>query len=460
MTANDGAGPYDGDNGPNALQNFPVLSVAASGGGTTVFGSLRTTAGATATIEFFATPAADADPTGYGEARTYLGAVTITDGGAGDVDGLANGIIPISATFPTSVAIGDSVTATATVNGRTSEFAQNSTVVAASAISGTVYEDVNGDANRRRRRRARRRATSSSTSTTATSVANGADDVLVATTVTAGGGNWSFAALPNGRYWVVVDSRDDHRVCRRGGARQRLGRADLRRQLDDRALDLGARYGGRNAAVSDNAAALATAEHVARVQVAGANVTGVDSGFSFSAIVNTRGDALDDDGGGGRLQQGTLRQFLLNSNSINGVQTSAFAIAGAGVQTITLSTALPDITERRRPRRLVRGRVPGHPGLQRPAAHRAERATRASIYGLHLVAGSSGSTIRGFVINRATSDGIGIDFSNGNLIQGNYIGTNAAGTATAGFGNGDDGIDLDNGSSNNTIGGTLAATAT
>ena len=45
----------------------------------------------------------------------------------------------------------------------------------------------------------------------------------------------------------------------------------------------------------------------------------------------------------------------------------------------------------------------------------------------------------------------------GNLVQGNYIGTNAAGTA--GVGNGD-GVAIATGASGNTIGGTAAARAT
>jgi hypothetical protein len=43
-------------------------------------------------------------------------------------------------------------------------------------------------------------------------------------------------------------------------------------------------------------------------------------------------------------QQGTLRQFILNSNAIAGVQTSNFSI-GTGAQTITPTAALPPITD-------------------------------------------------------------------------------------------------------------------
>jgi len=125
-----------------------------------------------------------------------------------------------------------------------------------------------------------------------------------------------------------------------------VGRADLGDNSTTAILDVAARYGGRNAAMSDNASALATAEHVARVGVSGANVTGVDYGFSFSAIVNNRGDTTDDDGVAGtdRLQQGTLRQFILNSNAVSGTQTSNFSI-GSGATTITVAALLPFITD-------------------------------------------------------------------------------------------------------------------
>ena len=72
--------------------------------------------------------------------------------------------------------------------------------------------------------------------------------------------------------------------------------------------------------------------------------------------------------------------------------------------------------------------------------------------GLSVTAG--GSTIRGLVINRFTTSGIGITAGSGNTIVGNYIGTNLAGTAQAG--NNQQGIFITN-STGNTIGGTSSA---
>ncbi len=75
-----------------------------------------------------------------------------------------------------------------------------------------------------------------------------------------------------------------------------------------------------------------------------------------------------------------------------------------------------------------------------------------------LQAGSSGSTIRGFVVNRATGSGIRILGSSTNVVAGNYLGTNVAGTA-AGPGNAV-GVSLGGSATatnGNRVGGTTAA---
>lgn len=111
VTLND---PGDGDAGPNNLQNFPVITSASSGGGsTTVAGQLNSAPSTTFRLEFFFSPAAD--PSGFGEGQTLLGFANVTTDAAGNVS--------FAAVLPATAPPGHVVTATATdPAGNTSEF--------------------------------------------------------------------------------------------------------------------------------------------------------------------------------------------------------------------------------------------------------------------------------------------------------------------------------------------------
>ena len=159
---------------------------------------------------------------------------------------------------------------------------------ATGTISGTVYHDVDGDGNL------------AGASTFAGALvrlfrdggdgsANGVDDVFVTSTTTGGAGSYSFGGLANATYFVVVDSKTlsaDPIWAEQtyGAAGSALGAGFT--------LASGVLYGGRNALASDNSTnaptSLATSEHVMRVNLAAAGVTGVDSGFSFNAITSAR----------------------------------------------------------------------------------------------------------------------------------------------------------------------------
>ena len=189
----------------------------------------------------------------------------------------------------------------------------------------------------------------------------------------------------------------------------------------------GSLYGGRNAAVSDNAAgAITTAEHVTKVSLAGGNVTGVDSGFSFNAIVNTRGDTGDDDTSNARMQQGSLRQFILNANALIGTQISNFSIGGGGPQTIALTAALPTITQSAVLDATSQEFFAGTPLIELNGAGAGASAT-----GLTIGAGSS--LVRGFVINRFGQDGIAVIAGSDSTIAGNWIGTDTPEPPTRGM---------------------------
>jgi VCBS repeat-containing protein len=470
FTANDA---LDADAGPNNLTNAPTLTTASLGANTTVAGTLLVPSGTRARIEFYSTPTAD--PSGYGEGQTYLGFVDVTDGGAGDTDGIANGTITFSATLP-PVTNGHAVTATATranagftVFTETSEF---SNAIGTASISGRVWEDVNGDgslADGVGVNGVNVRLYRDNPSAGTVGAPDTLDFLVGSTVITAGGGFYTFSSLFDAAYWVVVDSRSitpaagtasatsiwAEQTYATAGAVSYSGTFSF-------AAGAGAFHGGMQTARSDdytvlNALTATGAEHVTRATVSGANVTGVDSGYSFVAITNTRGDNADDDGGGTtRLQQGSLRQFILNSNNVNGVQTSNFSIGGGGAQTITVSGAQLDAMTAQV---ILDARTQeGYAGT--PLIRIEGGAAPAGSNGLTLSgAGSSSSQIRGFMVTGfltsagSQGDGIVVTNSSNNVIAGNYVGTDG----TLDLGNQGDGVDINGASTNNTVGGTTAA---
>ena len=104
----------DPDIGPNALQNFPVLSVAdASPVDLLVEGSLNSIADSSFRVEFFAN--STCDDSQHGEGERFVGFADVTTG----VRGVAN----FSVVLPAWVDDGDAIVATATSDtGSTSEF--------------------------------------------------------------------------------------------------------------------------------------------------------------------------------------------------------------------------------------------------------------------------------------------------------------------------------------------------
>ena len=136
VTANDTG---DVDTGPNGLQNFPVLTSAISGGGTTTIqGILNSAASSAFRLEFFSDASCDAS--GNGEGRTYLGAQTVATDGAGNAS--------FTASLAADVVPGQVIVTTATdPTGYTSEFSACVVVQAPPATctpgphSGTISAD-------------------------------------------------------------------------------------------------------------------------------------------------------------------------------------------------------------------------------------------------------------------------------------------------------------------------------
>ncbi len=191
------------------------------------------------------------------------------------------------------------------------------------------------------------------------------------------------------------------------------------------------------------------------------SVANTDNDTYNTIVVDTTNDTLDGNttsisalisnkGADGKI---SLREAITaannTANGAGGADRIAFSIAGTGVHTITLSSLLPTISQAvvidattddsyaangNRPAIVINGNNTVQDGFQ-------------------LYTNSSGTTIRGFVIQNFTQDGIDISGSNGNTIAGNWIGLNSAGTGAAGN---QQGINLWN-SNNNIIGGSAAA---
>ena len=142
---------------------------------------------------------------------------------------------------------------------------------------------------------------------------------------------------------------------------------------------------------------------------------------------------------------GSLRQAILDANATVGTDMIVFNIPGAGVKTINLLFALPEITDA-----VVIDATtqPGYAGA--PLIELNGAQTNSNSAGFRISAG--GSTIRGFVIG-AFDWGILLIGGNNNVIQANYIGVDPTGTLVRGN---DEGISIFN-SSNNLIGGTSPA---
>ncbi len=167
----------------------------------------------------------------------------------------------------------------------------------------------------------------------------------------------------------------------------------------------------------------------------------------------------------------TLREAITSANNnadvnadvvavgVYGTDTIKFNIAGTGVRTIAPLAALPTITD---PVIIDGYTQPGSAANTQTDGDDAvllielNGANAGDANGFTITAGSS--TLRGLVINRFTGltssagNGIALTGGGGNVIEGNFLGTDASGTS--GLGNEDDAVNIESGSDNNVIGGT------
>lgn len=154
---------------------------------------------------------------------------------------------------------------------------------------------------------------------------------------------------------------------------------------------------------------------------------------------------------------GSLRQAILDANASGGTDTIAFNIPGSGPQTIRPISALPVIGD---PVILDGYTQPGaSPNTNPPELGsnavlmiELDGTSAGSAFGLTISAGST--TVRGLAINRFVNDGIRLFANGGNVIEGNFLGTDPTGTVALGNGWG---IVITGGDAN-TIGGTSPGT--
>ena len=154
---------------------------------------------------------------------------------------------------------------------------------------------------------------------------------------------------------------------------------------------------------------------------------------------------------------GSLRQAILDANTTPGTDNITFSIPGPGPHTIQPLTALPTITDPV----VVDGITQSGAQCNSVAAPGVSDAillieldgslAGAAANGLTINAGSC--TVRGLVINNFNQNGIALLTAGNNIIECNYIGTDTSGTIDRG--NGENGVDLENGADNTLIGGII-----
>lgn len=342
-------------------------------------------------------------------------------------------------------------------------------------IGGSIYEDINGDS-----------LLNDAVGAAGVTVylyrdsdydgviSNG--DTLYATTTTDLSGHYAFNGLLDDTYFVIIDSRT---IAPAAGSNTGFSQNDVWAEQTYGSVGAargagfqfaaGALFGGRSIGVSDDASSLLTAQHVTRVAVAGSDVDNIDSAFSF-AVISTTTDG-DDDGSSNRTIQGSLRQFIQNSNAVAGVQTSMFQLHTSDANydldgnqgwTIRPISALPIITDAIVLDALTQAGASADAiggqhqlkvlldGIDAPATEP----------GFHIVAGNS--IVRGFAIDRFGSptmvgiSAIMLSGEGGNLVETNFLGLDTSGTS--GTGN-SAGVQILNttGTLMNRVGGSTAA---
>ena len=147
---------------------------------------------------------------------------------------------------------------------------------------------------------------------------------------------------------------------------------------------------------------------------------------------------------------GSFRDAIIGANESSGLDNILFDLSGSEPHTIQLFSPLPEISDRVIIDGTTQSNFVGIPIIELNGENAGADAD-----GLRITRDGSSSTIRGLAINRFSGSGIVLDGSDSNQISGNYIGTDATGIID--LGNQGNGISLENGASDNLIGGSNGA---
>jgi len=157
------------------------------------------------------------------------------------------------------------------------------------------------------------------------------------------------------------------------------------------------------------------------VHVGAIVVTNTSDTISASADTSSISALIASDGGDGI----SLREAIAAANNTAGTDYIYFGISGSSVHTINLTAPLTITSQV-----VLDATSDDSFSANKPAI--VLNGAGSIQDGIQLYGGSDGSTIRGLVIQNFTGSGITIAGSSGNTIAGNWIGLNAAGTGAAG----------------------------
>jgi titin len=149
---------------------------------------------------------------------------------------------------------------------------------------------------------------------------------------------------------------------------------------------------------------------------------------------------------------GSLRQAILSSNATTGPNAISFNLPGSGVQTINLLSALPQITQ---PVTIDGTTEPNSGGL--PVIQIDGTASGSTAVGLSLASSASGSTVQGLSITDFAGGGVLVDGASNVSIANDEIGLVVSSTGVVAHGNGGFGVQFQDGANFNTVSGSVVS---